>query len=208
MATVTQLGSEIVPSLIWPGGPGSLDREPPTIEPDKHYEVVDGQIVEETPLGAYEAGLAGLLMLSIGNHAMSNGLGRVVPEMLFALRPSPRLRRRPDIAFVSQERWAIGRPIPREAAWNVIPDLAVEITSPTDLIDDLMDKLDEYFAAGVRLVWVVYPKHRRIYTYDSATSVRILQAGGELDGGAVLPGFRLLLSSLFETAEDEPTPPA
>ena len=109
---------------------------------------------------------------------------------------------------MTSERWSVRRRVPREAAWDVIPDLAVEITSPTDRIDDLMDKIDEYFAAGVRLVWAVYPKHRRIYVYDSPTSIRILQIGDDLDGGAVLPGFRLSLSTLFETAEDEPTPAA
>ena len=74
------------------------------------------------------------------------------------------------MAFVSRERWPADSPADREAAWDVIPDLAVEITSPTDLIDDLMDKIDEYFA-GVRLVWVIYPKQRKVYAYQSPTSV-------------------------------------
>ena len=177
--------------------------------PRKHYEVVDGQVVEEPGLGAYEAGLMATFDQLMGYHAMTNRLGRVVPEMLFVLKAEPRLRRRPDVAFVSAERWPLCRPLTREAAWDVIPDIAVEITSPTDLIDDLMLKMGEYFAAGVRLVWIVYPAVRKVYAYDSPASVRILQAGGDdLDGGAVLPGFRLSLSTLFETAEDEPTPAA
>ncbi len=174
----------------------------------EHYEVVDGVVVEEPPLGASEVWMASFLAQSMGYFATSNRLGRVVVEMLYVLVAEPRLRRRPDLAFVSRERWPLNRPVPSEAAWNVVPDLAVEITSPTDLIDDLMDKIEEYFAAGVRLVWVVYPKHRRVYVYDSPTSVRILQVGDELDGGAVLPGFRFPLAGLFETQEDGPTPVA
>ena len=92
---------------------------------------------------------------------------------------------------------AADRSVPREAAWDIVPDLAVEFTSPTDLIDDLMDKLAEYFAAGVRLVWVIHPKHRKIYAYASPASARILIPGDELDGGTVLPGFRVPVSDLF-----------
>jgi Uma2 family endonuclease len=183
-----------------------LEVEPPIVEPTEHYEVVDGLIVEEPPLGAHEGWIASLLDQSMGHYASTHRLGRVAAEILYVLEGDPRLRRRPDVAFVSRERWPLDRPVPREAAWDVVPDLAVEITSPTDMVDELMDKLGEYFVAGVRLVWVIYPKHRRIYAYDSPTSVRILQVGDELDGGAVLPGFRFPLARLFETAEDEPPP--
>ena len=174
-------------------------------EPAEHYEVVDGRVVEEPPLGAHEIWIASKIIRGINFADPTGQLGNVVAEGLFVIARSPRLRRRPDVAFVSGERWPVRRPVPRENAWGVIPDLAVEITSPTDHVDDLMDKLEEYFRAGVRLVWVVYPKHRKVYAYDSPKSARILEVGAGLDGGAVLPGFRLALAELFETTEDGPT---
>ena len=84
-----------------------------------------------------------------------------------------------------------------------MPDLAVEITSPSNTADDEMQKLDEYFRAGTRAVWQFYPGQNRVYVYDSPTTVRILQAGDTLDGGTVLPGFRLPLAELWgeETPE-------
>lgn len=193
MATATEFETEIEPLLI---------------DADKHYEVVDGRIVEEPPLSAHETWIASTLDQSMGHHARSNRSGRVAAEMLFIIDPARNLRRRPDVAFVSKERWALENPVPRENAWDVVPDLAVEITSPTDMIDDLMDKLEEYFRAGVQLTWVVYPKHRKVYVYDSPISVRILQVGDELDGGEMLPGFRIGLATLFEVKEDGPTPQA
>lgn len=174
----------------------------PIIALDKHYEVVDGRIVEAPPLGAHEGWIASSLDQSMGSFATSHRLGRVATEILFVIGREPMLRRRPDVAFVSRERWPLNRPIPREAAWDVVPDLAVEITSPTDLIDDLMDKLEEYFRAGVRLVWVVYPRQRKVYAYNSPTAVRIIPVGDELDAGGALPGFRLPLGILFETEGD------
>ena len=88
---------------------------------------------------------------------------------------------------------------------NVVPDLAIEIVSPSNSAEEIMIRLDEYFRAGTRLVWVVYPGTSKVYAYDSPTAVRILQAGDDLDGGAVLPGFRLPLAALFE---DGPAPDA
>ena len=178
----------------------------PVIGPDEDYEVVDGRIVQEPPLGVYEIRMANRLARSINLFDPSERFGEVVIEALFILSESPMLRRRPDVAFVSRERWPADRPMDREAAWDVIPDLAVEISSPTDLIDDLMDKIDEYFSAGVRLVWVVYPKRRKVYAYQSPTSVSILGAGDELDGGTVLLGFRIPLTPLFELRGGGPTP--
>ena len=188
--------------------PDLEDVELPIVEPDSDYEVVAGRIVEEPPLGVYEIRMANRLARSINLFDPTERFGEVVIEALFILGESPMLRRRPDVAFVSQERWPADRSMDREAAWNVIPDLAVEITSPTDLIDDLMDKVEEYFIAGVRLVWVIYPKQRRIYAYQSSKSVMILGAGDELDGGNVLPGFRIPLTPFFELRGGEPTPVA
>jgi Uma2 family endonuclease len=199
MATVTDLEIDDLESE---------EREARIVEPRKHFEVVDGQIVEEPPLGAYEGRIAARIVRSIVLFDPMEDWGEVVEEILFIFKQKPRLRRRPDVAFVSRERWSVDRPMDRDAAWDVIPDIAVEITSPTDFIDDLMDKIDEYFAAGVRLVWVIYSKQNKLYAYDSPTSVRVFQVGDDLEGGLVLPGFRLPLSKIFKTTKDEPSPEA
>src|SRR3954471_18526769 len=86
------------------------------IEPEGLYEVVDGQIVETPPMGAYEVELASILQNWMGPFAMTNRLGRVVTEMLFVIDPSRGRERRPDVAFVSHERWPIDRRAPKAAA--------------------------------------------------------------------------------------------
>ena len=68
------------------------------------------------------------------------------------------------------------------------PTLAVEIISLTNTADEVAEKLEEYYRAGVRMVWVVYPVQMKIYAYTSTTQVRVLAPGDELDGGNVLPG--------------------
>ena len=82
-----------------------------------------------------------------------------------------------------------------------MPDLAIELISPTNAAVLVQAKIHEYFAAGVSGVWVIYPKQKSIYVYSSTTPIQVLEPGHELDGRDLIPGFRLPLAALFE---DEP----
>jgi Uma2 family endonuclease len=166
---------------------------------DGLYEVVDGRIVEKT-MGAYEYWLAAVVHGYLCRYADDNPIGRAVIEMIFDLRPHVDRERRPDVAFVSFERWPRDRRIPRTRSWAVVPDLAVEIIRLTNTADEVAEKLEEYYKAGLRLVWVVYPAQMKIYAFTSTTQVRVLATGDELDGGDVLPGLRLSVRDLFEKA--------
>ena len=108
------------------------------------------------------------------------------------------------MAFVSAERWPVGKRLPRQAAWEIVPNLAVEVVSPSNRSRDDLRKLHEYFRAGVRLAWFVYPNLNQIYVYESPFVARGLTTAESLDGGDVLPGFRLSLADLF--GEDEAAP--
>jgi Uma2 family endonuclease len=161
------------------------------------YEIIDGQRVEVEPMGAFESVLASLLMKSIGTFAGENRLGLAVAETLFLLDLERNLQRRPDVAFVSYPRWPEPA-VPRASAWDVVPDLAVEVVSPTNSAEEIDEKIVDYFAAGVRLVWVLYPNSGRVYVCKSAKHIDVLERTEELDGSDVLPGFRLPIQSLFD----------
>jgi hypothetical protein len=106
-----------------------------------------------------------------------------------------------DVAFVSFERWPKQRRIPRTEAWEVVPNLAVEVVSRTDSVDYIVDKVVEYFHAGVERVWVVFPSQEHVYVYESPTRVQILTRTDELCGEPILPQFRLPLGELFDDIE-------
>jgi Uma2 family endonuclease len=171
--------------------------------PDFHYEVVEGKFVETPRMGAFESVIASILQTYLGPFAMEKELGRVATETLFVLSETRKLRRRPDVAYVSYERWPRNRRVPGTEAWGVVPDLAVEVVSPSNTADEVLGKIREYFQAGVRRVWVIYPTEEQAYVYRSPTKNVILTTSDEFDGEDVLPGFRLGLSKLFE-ADDEP----
>ena len=173
----------------------TLSVEPPG---DVLYEVVDGRIVELPPMGAYESDIANFLAELLNEHARVGRLGRAFVELLFRIDVARGLKRRPDLAFVAATRWPYGKRVPRGEAWDMIPDLAVEVVSKSNTGDEILAKLGDYFETGTELVWVVYPSARQVYIYTSRTDVRILVEPANLDGADVLPGFQLSLNRLFE----------
>jgi Uma2 family endonuclease len=168
--------------------------------PGERYEIVDGQLVEKPPMAALETWLASRLLGLMFQFIDAHRLGTVVSEMLFLLDKSMNVRRRPDVAFVSASQWPPDRPIPSTEAWDIVPELAIEVISASNTADEVLNKLNEYFHAGVRLAWVVFPRQCQIYVYTSMTDVRILGIDGILDGGSILPDFRLPVRTLFGAA--------
>ena len=120
------------------------------------YEVVDGKLVELGPMGAHEIWLATVLAGYLTNFVRQHQLGRVVQELLFDFTAMVQRKRRPDVAFVSYERWPRQRPVPHAEAWEVVPNLVVEVISPSDKGNDILDKVAEYFRIGVECVWVIF----------------------------------------------------
>lgn len=166
------------------------------------YEVVAGKRVELPPMSAFQTNIASLLSQYLGLFARTHHLGRVVGEMLFLIDPEKDLQRRPDVAYVSFQRWPRQQRVPRESAWAVVPELAVEIVSKTNTAQEIVGKIGEYFQAGVQRVWVVYPSQELVYVYDSPIQVHILTRNDELDGEQLLPGFRLPVKTWFEEEAD------
>jgi Uma2 family endonuclease len=163
----------------------------------ERYEIIDGVRMEREPLVAFETVLASWLCYLMNSVAAGKKLGLAVTEVLFVLNAVRHLHRRPDVAFVSYARWP-SSVVAREPAWNVVPDLAIEIVSPTNLAEEIDRKITDYFQAQVRLVWVLYPDSGRAYIYQSPTHVSILERTDTLDGTEVLPSFRLPIAQLYE----------
>jgi Uma2 family endonuclease len=83
---------------------------------------------------------------------------------------------------------------------NVVPDLAVEVLSPSNTKREMEQKRREYFLGGCRLVWEIDPVKRTARVYTAPDESKLVREKGTLDGGDVLPGFRLPLARLFARA--------
>jgi Uma2 family endonuclease len=175
----------------------STGTVPIAVTSDSLYEVVDGQIEEKT-LGVEESEIASLLHGFLFMFLHQHRLGRSLSETAFRIDLAKDLQRRPDVAYVSRSKWPVKRRAPRTPVWDIVPDLAIEVVSPTNAAVHVQAKIHEYFEAGVSRVWVIYPQQKTIHIYASTTEIHVLQLGDELDGGDLIPGFRLPLAALFE----------
>jgi len=172
------------------------------------FEVIYGEIVEVPEMSFYAVDIANILNAFMVQYLLTHRIGRCWVEQMFHI-PVPddesRLRR-PDVAFISYERLPKSRknPLRGFAMDGIVPDLVVEVISPTDRVVDVHLKLAEYLNAGVRTVWVIVPLVCQVFAYASPTDVRIFAAADLLDGGEILPGFSVRVVELFPETEDEP----
>ncbi len=158
------------------------------------FELVDGVLVEKA-MGTWESYLAQRLGRLLGNYVEDRGLGFVLGADGMA-RLMPGLIRIPDVSFVSWEQLPV-REVPDTPMLKLAPDLAVEVISPGNTRQEMEQKLSDYFAQGVRLVWYMYPKSREVHVFTSPEKCRVLQEADELTGDDVIPGFRLPLLTFF-----------
>jgi Uma2 family endonuclease len=160
-------------------------------------ELVDGVLVEKA-MGYFESRLAAVLIYYIESFLDGRDLGTALaPDG--ALRLMPGMIRIPDVSFISWKKLP-GRRFPAEPVPNLVPDLAVEILSQGNTPEEMLRKIREYIQVGVRLVWLVDPAARTAEVYTSPRKKRRIDVDGTLEGGSVLPGFRLLLRQLFARA--------
>jgi len=170
----------------------------PEPEPEKRYEIIDGRKVGKPPMGQIQILVAGLLVQILGGFTRTHQLGRVAPEFLFRVDSKGKKKRAPDVAFVSYARLPRDFKVGSKDGFDVAPELAIEVISPSNKVSEVTAKIREYFEVGVLRVWVVHPADRLVYVYESPKKVSILGDGDELDGGELLPGFKLSLAELFE----------
>jgi Uma2 family endonuclease len=169
----------------------------PLSNPDALYEIIDGVRVETPPMSIYSTLIGKRLYDRMNAVATRTARGTATIETMFLLDTERRQGRRPDTAFVSAERWPLDRDVPEVGEWEVVPDLCAEVTSPHDLLDDVLGKVQEYFQYGVRQVWIVWPADRQVYVYRAPRDVTILTAEATLRAHDILPGFEITLEELF-----------
>ena len=161
---------------------------------DRLCELVHGVLVEKA-MGWRESLLAIALSTMLWNFVRPRRLG-LVAGANGTVRLAPGLVRIPDVAFVSWDRLP-NRRVPSEPIPDLAPDLAVEALSAGNTPGEMARKRQEYFAAGVRLVWLVDPEARTVEVFTAPEQSTVLHEEHTLEGGAVLPGLALPLRELF-----------
>jgi Uma2 family endonuclease len=160
-------------------------------------ELIDGVLVEKA-MGYYESLLAAVLIEVTGAFVIKKHLGIVLGEGGL-MRVRPKQVRIPDVAFYAWEHFP-DKLLPQGQILNLVPDLAVEILSPTNTKKEMARKRREYFAGGAKLVWEVYPDKHLVKVFTAPKDATTVDEGGTLEGGTVLPGFTLSVREWFHRA--------
>lgn len=164
---------------------------------ERLLELIDGEIVEKVP--TQEHGMvAGNIYGPLWSHVKERKSGRVVMEVRHRMPDDQRNARIPDISYTSGNK-----PVVKKGSVPELPDLAVEVKSPNDILKKMREKVRYYLANGTKLVWLVFPDKKVIEVY-SADEELILTENDMLTGGDVLPGFTLAVRDIFaDPAADE-----
>ena len=165
---------------------------------DKRFYLIDGEIIEMSPVQRVHSRLASMIDFFLRGYVMSKDLGEVHVDHGFHSPGDRSTMLAPDVAFISHARLS-GQPA--DGFISVMPDLAVEIASPSDSLAQLRRKASFYLDNGSRVVWIVLPAQRGVDVCRSASGARLdiefVGADGKLSGEDALPGFGLELSRLF-----------
>jgi Uma2 family endonuclease len=194
---VDQLGGIPLDRIRLQPPPGTAtEKDVLTSETHDHRlcELVQGVLVEKA-MGARESLLAGVLVQHLNNFLDQHDLGLALTAD-GTVRLAPGLVGIPDASFISWDRLP-ARELPDDPIPDLVPNLAAEVVSRGNTPKEMQRKVREYFAAGVQLVWLIYPRTRTALVYTALGRRRKVGKGQSLDGGTVLPGFTLPLRQLF-----------
>ena len=156
------------------------------------YELIDGELITMSPSGAEHGDVAAKIGARLCNYVREHRLGKTyAAETGFLISRNPDTVRAPDASFVRADRVVHVR-----TYFPGAPDLAVEVLSPNDRASEVEAKVRQWLRSGTRMVMVVDPETRTA-TVHTPTATSRLSSGDTLDGGDVVPGWRLPLAEIF-----------
>lgn len=164
---------------------------------EQRLDLIEGVLAVMSPAGGKHGSLALEFAVSVGGFVKAHNLGYcTAAETGYILHKNPNGKDTvlgPDFAFVAKDRLPEGLP---EKYIPLAPDLAVEVVSPNDTASEIHDKVTTYLKYGTKLVWVAYPSSKTVVPYTQA-GAQTLDVNDTLDGGMVLPGFKLAVRDIF-----------
>lgn len=168
-----------------------------TFEDQPRFEWVKGQLKEKPSIGARANRIATVLAGLLDAHARANRLGLVFAEGCGyqAFPTEPKRVRFPDVSFVARGRLPNNEP--PDGHVRIPPDLEVELVSPHELAEETEGRVADYLAAGVKLLWIIYPRTRSIWILHRDGTAARLGETHELSGEDVIPGFTCPIRTLF-----------
>ncbi len=165
---------------------------------DEFYELVNGKLVKKSMPGDEHGRIARTIMKRYDRLDPDEKLGKLWSATTFDVGTG--WMPIPDLGFMIAER------VPPKSPKSVkgVPDLVVEIHSPTDLRSKperllATQKIRDWQAVGVPLIWAINPQKQTVEIYhpDQPEPVKVLSGQDELEGETIIPGFKVKVADLF-----------
>lgn len=157
-------------------------------------ELVRGEIITMPPPGGLHGVTCSKANRKLGNYIDSGPGGTLVcNDTGFITERAPDSVRGPDLSYWSKERL---KEVP-VGYIEIAPDMLIEVLSPSNVWKQIRNKIKEYFAKGVKLVWVIAPEDRTLIVYRQPDEGRVLHETATVTGEDVLPGFTCRVSDFL-----------
>ena len=158
-------------------------------------EFIDGEIIVMAPASPEHGRVTSRVDRVLGAYADKKG-GEVLTGDVGFIWDENTIRA-PDVAYLDAKR---SKMIPSRGYMAQMPNLVVEVVSPNDNWSEVKQKVRGWLEHGVSLVWVVDPETKTVEVHAAGKPVTELMNSQQIDGGAVLPGFKARVSSFFGPA--------
>jgi len=159
---------------------------------DTNYEFVRGRIIKKPPMKQEELFIVDFLVrqfVKTGAFEQGDNLLTEFDSYVDAFR-----KRVPDLAFFSKKQIKATR-----AGERVMPNFTIEILSDSESQNDVLEKVQDYFDAGVQLVWYIAPKQQKIYAYTSPDDIKVYKGQDVCSAAPVVPDFQFVIQDLFQS---------
>lgn len=178
----------------WVGQTMSLDEFLRLPEVKPHLEFTDGLVTQKMAAKPTHGSVQGLFWMRFNQIAGPRRLGVAFPETRFV---TPTWAPVPDVVYYRRERihWNGNRP---PADFTEVPDIAVEIVSPTQSVTVLIKKCIRYVGLGTQIALLVDPDEETVLVFRPGQPLRLLQGADRIDLDDVLPGFDLTVQGMFD----------
>ncbi len=180
-------------------GQMSMDEFIRRSEQDGPFEIIDGEVMPKMPTVWGHNDVARLIFMAFAPY---QHIGLAYFEATFVLGESSnwvRGSRIPDVMFILLDRIVAHReanPDWQNKPIRLIPDIVIEVVSPTDKYSDVQAKADRYLADGVPLVWVFDPQTQTVAQH-TGDGISIYRVGDTLTAEAVVPDLQIVLKDIF-----------
>jgi Uma2 family endonuclease len=167
---------------------------------NRRFELVRGKVIEVPPPTKVHGVVSGNVAYVLGHYIRQRGAGYITTnDAGTQVERDPDTVRGPDVAyFTDADRFKDLHPKYGEHP----PVLAVEVLSPNDRVNRVLQKIDDYLNNGVQLVWLIDPDDKIVRIFRPGQPSTTLTAAQEIDGGDALPGFHCALSEFFLLPKD------